>query len=58
MTSFLLEGRAAQGKCQNGIKCDDFHILFLLVKRHSAVKLKSFDPERTSNLASSINNIF
>ena len=26
MTSFLFEGRAARGRCQNVIKCDDFHI--------------------------------
>ena len=33
-TSFLLEGMAVRGRCQNVIKCDDFHILFLLMKRH------------------------
>ena len=36
-----------RGRCQNVIKCDDFHIPFLLVKR--AVTLKSFDPERMFN---------
>ena len=34
---FLLEGRAVRGRCQNVIKCEDFHILFLLVKRHGSV---------------------
>ena len=34
MISFQIEGRAAQGRCQNVIKCDDFHILFLFVKQH------------------------
>ena len=37
MATFLLEGRAMRGRCQNMIKCDDFHILFLLVKRHGSV---------------------
>ena len=37
MATFLLEGRAVRGRCQNVIKCDDFHILFLLVKRHGSV---------------------
>ena len=37
MATFLLEARAVRGKCQNVIKCDDFHILILLVKRHGSV---------------------
>ena len=35
--TFLLEGRAVRGRCQNVIKCDDFHMLILLVKRHGSV---------------------
>ena len=37
MATFLFEGRAVRGRCQNVIKCDDFHILFLLVKRLGSV---------------------
>ena len=40
MATFLLEGRAVRGRCQNVIKCDDFHILVLLVKRHGSVLLQ------------------
>ena len=51
MATFLLEGRAVRGRCQNMIKCDDFHILFLLVEtaQKCAVTLKYFDPERLFN---------
>ena len=51
MATFLLEGRDVRGRCQNVIKCDDFHILFLLVKtaRKCALTLKYFDPDRMFN---------
>ena len=34
MATFLLEGRAVLGRCQNVIKCDNFNILFLLARLH------------------------
>ena len=37
LTIFLLERRVVRGRYQNVIKCDDFHVLFLLVKRHGSV---------------------
>ena len=30
MTTFLLEGRAVRGRCQNVIKCDDFQIKIIV----------------------------
>ena len=52
MTTFLFEGRTVRGRCQNVIKCDDFHSLFLLVKRHGSVSdvtIKYFYSERMFN---------
>ena len=48
MTSFPFEGRVARGRCQNVIKCDDFHILVFACETtlKCAVTLKSFNPER------------
>ena len=50
MTTFLLEGRAVRGRCQNVIKCDDFHSVFACeTARKCAVTLQYFDPERMFN---------
>ena len=51
MATFLLEGRVVRGRCQNVIKCDDFHILFLFVKRTEVCCNDKiyFDPERMFN---------
>ena len=51
MTSFLFEGRAARGRCQSVIKCDDFHIWTALC----IITLKSVDPERTFNYQQFLN---
>ena len=43
MATFLFEGRAVRGRCQNVIKCDDFHILYLLVMANTCLIV--LDPE-------------
>ena len=48
MATFLLEGRAVQGRCQNVIKFS--HYVFACeMTRKCAVTLKYFDPERMFN---------
>ena len=52
MATFLLDGRAVRGRCQNVIKCDDFHIHSVFAcetAQKCAVTLKYFDPERIFN---------
>ena len=50
MATFLLEGRAVWGRCQNVIKCDDFHFVFACeTARKCAVMIKYFDHERMFN---------
>ena len=51
MATFLFEARVMRGRCQNVIKCDDFHILFFACEtaRKCAVTIKYFYPERMFN---------